>query len=497
MNRNLIFYTVVIAVFGSLIWLVFNQGAKLSVIQSYPTTTGDINEAASVENAHITTTAPAGAVAAFLQSLFANLGHPLSLLLIQIVVIVLLSRLLASLVSKIGQPMVIGEIIAGILLGPSILGYFLPGVSQFIFQAASVPNLNFLSQLGLILFMFIIGLELDIQLLKNKAHTAVVVSHASIIIPFTMGVSLAYFLYERFALPHISFLAFGLFMGIAMSITAFPVLARILTDHKLLRTPVGSVTIACAAVDDVTAWCILAGVVLLTRASAVEVPLWITIFGSMGYVCLNIFVVRRILTRLEVGYERGGALTHDRLGVILLFALASAWVTEWLGIHALFGAFLAGTVMPKGHRFVQALNEKIEGMTVVLLLPLFFAFTGLRTSFGLVSSAEMWFYCFLIIAVAILGKFGGSTIAARMSGVPWREASSIGILMNTRGLIELVVLNIGIDMGVLSSALFTMMVLMALVTTFMTSPLLEWVYLAPLRRHERVRADRVQSKSVA
>ena len=209
MNRNLIFYTLVIAVFGSLIWLVFNQGTKLSVIQSPTTTAANTKEAASVENPDLATTAPAGVVAAFLRGLFENLGHPLSLLLIQIVVIVLLSRLLASLVSKIGQPMVIGEIIAGILLGPSVMGYFFPGVSQFIFQAASLPNLNFLSQLGLILFMFIIGLELDIQLLKNKAHTAVVVSHASIIIPFTLGVSLAYFLYERFALPDISFLAFG------------------------------------------------------------------------------------------------------------------------------------------------------------------------------------------------------------------------------------------------------------------------------------------------
>jgi hypothetical protein len=258
MSRNLIFYILLIAIFGSLLWFVFNQGSRLEVLPSPQTSTGEIPAATSAEKPGVEASAHGGALVVFFRSLFQNIEHPLSLLLIQIIVIVISSKLLASLVSKIGQPVVIGEVIAGILLGPSVLGHFWPGVSQFIFQAASLPNLNFLSQLGLILFMFIIGLELDIHLLKHKAHTAVVVSHASIIIPFAMGVSLAYFIYARFAPPHISFLAFGLFMGIAMSITAFPVLARILHERGLTKTTLGSLAITCAAADDVTAWCILA-----------------------------------------------------------------------------------------------------------------------------------------------------------------------------------------------------------------------------------------------
>ena len=224
MRRNLIFYVLLITIFGSLLWFVFNQGAKLDVMPSAQTGIEETHEATNAVNPDVRAATYEGVGVVFLQNLFQNLEHPLSLLLIQIIVIILSSKLLASLVSKIGQPVVTGEIIAGILLGPSVLGHFWPQISNFIFQAASLPNLNFLSQLGLILFMFIIGLELDIHLLKDKAHTAVVVSHASIIIPFAMGVSLAYFLYERYAPQHISFLAFGLFMGIAMSITAFPVM---------------------------------------------------------------------------------------------------------------------------------------------------------------------------------------------------------------------------------------------------------------------------------
>jgi Kef-type K+ transport system membrane component KefB len=474
MHRNLIFYTVVIAVFGSLIWLVFNQGTKLSVIQAPTTTAGDTNEVASVENSDTAAAAPAGVVAAFLQSLFANLGHPLSLLLIQIVVIVLLSRFLASLVSKIGQPMVIGEIIAGILLGPSVLGYFFPGVSQFIFQAASLPNLNFLSQLGLILFMFIIGLELDIQLLKNKAHTAVVVSHASIIIPFTMGVGLAYFLYERFALPHISFLAFGLFMGIAMSITAFPVLARILHERGLTKTALGSLAITCAAADDVTAWCLLAAVIAIVQAGSFISAVF-TVFLSVIYVIAMLKLVRPWLERLETQYASTESLNRTFAVISFVVLFLSALTTEVIGIHALFGAFLAGTSMPAHAGFRKLLASRIEDVSLVILLPLFFAFTGLKTQIGLLNDGLTWLVCGLIITVAVAGKFGGSLLAAKFTGQSWSDSFAIGALMNTRGLMELIVLNIGYDLGVLSPTVFTMMVLMALVTTLMTAPALYWI----------------------
>lgn len=461
MNRNLVFYIVLLTIFGSLLWFVFNQGAKLDGIQ-YPEM--------GAANPMVGT----GAVLVFFQSLSENLEHPLSLLLIQIIIIVFSSKLLASLVRKIGQPMVVGEVIAGILLGPSVLGHFLPAISQFIFQPASLPNLNFLSQLGLILFMFIIGLELDIHLLKNKAHTAVVVSHASIIIPFAMGVSLAYFLYERFAPPHISFLAFGLFMGIAMSITAFPVLARILHERGLTKTALGSLAITCAAADDVTAWCILAAVVAVVQAGSAMSALF-TVLVSLVYVIAMLKLVRPWLERMETRYPSTEHLNRTFAVVAFVVLFLSALTTEVIGIHALFGAFLAGASMPSHTHFRKLLASRIEDVSLVILLPLFFAFTGLKTQIGLLNDSTTWLVCGLIIFVAVAGKFGGSALAARFTGQSWSDSFAIGALMNTRGLMELIVLNLGYDLGVLSPTVFTMMVLMALITTFMTAPALYWI----------------------
>jgi Kef-type K+ transport system membrane component KefB len=464
MSRNLIFYVLVIFICSSLLWLVFDQGAKLEGLQAPQT---------SVLNPEDNAKADGGAVM-FLQSLFENLEHPLSLLLLQIVTIVLASKLLAWLVSKIGQPLVIGEIIAGILLGPSVLGHFWPAVSNFIFQADSLPNLNFLSQLGLILFMFIIGLELDIHLLKHKAHTAIVVSHASIIIPFAMGVSLAYFLYVTFAPPHISFLAFGLFMGIAMSITAFPVLARILHERGLTKTPLGSLAITCAAADDVTAWCILAAVIAIVRAGTVTSVVF-TVLLSIVYVIAMLKLVRPWLERMGSKFDSAESLSKTFVVLLFVVLFLSSLTTEVIGIHALFGAFLAGVSMPTSAGFRKLLASKIEDVALVILLPLFFAFTGLKTQIGLLADGMTWLVCGLIILVAVTGKFGGSLLAAKFTGQSWPDSFAIGALMNTRGLIELIVLNIGYDLGVLSPTIFTMMVLMALVTTFMTSPALSWI----------------------
>ncbi|HEU4452570.1 MAG TPA: cation:proton antiporter [Longimicrobium sp.] len=402
----------------------------------------------------------------------------LLLLLVQIGVVVIAARIVGLLFRRIHQPQVMGEMVAGILLGPSLLGWAAPAASAWLFPPGSLGFLNSLSQIGLLVFMFLVGLELNPRLLREKRHAAVVISHASIVVPFMLGAGLSLYLYPRLSDDSVTFTGFALFMGAAMSVTAFPVLARILTERDLLRTRVGAVTIACAAVDDVTAWCILAGVVALVRASGGDgLPLWITLAGSAAFVLVMLGPARRLLAGLERRFERrGDTVTQDMLAVILLVALASAWTTEWLGIHALFGAFLAGAVMPKGDLFVHALTEKLEDVTVVLLLPLFFAFTGLRTRIGLVEGAEMWAFCGLIVLVAVAGKWGGSSVAARMTGMPWREAGALGVLMNTRGLMELVILNIGLDIGVISPALFAMMVLMALVTTFMTSPLLELIY---------------------
>ena len=401
----------------------------------------------------------------------------LPVLLVQIGVILLLARLVGWLFRKIHQPQVVGEMVAGILLGPSLLGWLAPGAYAALFPADSLGYLNSLSQVGLILFMFLVGLELNPKVLRGRGHTAVLTSHVSILTPFLLGSLLALYLYPRLSDDSVTFTNFALFLGTAMSITAFPVLARILTERKLLNTQLGAVSIACAAVDDVTGWCLLAFVVLMARFREAS-SIWVTVVGVAAYLVVVLLVVRRFLSRLEAMFEKRGLLTQNMMALILLLLLASSWFTEQLGIHALFGAFLIGAIMPKHAPFVHALTEKLNDVAVVLLLPIFFAFTGLRTSIGLVSGVQMWFFCALIIFVAILGKFGGSSIAARLTGVTWREAGALGTLMNTRGLMELVLLNIGLDIGVISPALFTMLVLMALVTTFMTSPVLEWIYFA-------------------
>lgn len=408
----------------------------------------------------------------------------LLLLLVQVALIVACARLLSRLFRAIHQPQVIGEMVAGLMLGPSLLGWAAPELSHTLFSPASLGFLSSISQLGLLVFMFLVGLEMDPKLLHGRGHTVVVTSHVSIIVPFMLGALLAYALYPRLSSSEVSFMGFALFMGAAMSMTAFPVLARILTEKGLLHTRVGAVALACAAVDDVTAWSILAAVVLLICASAASMPLWTTLSGSALYVLAMIFAVRPLLQRFAERFRADGRLTHDRLAAILVLALVSALVTEWLGIHALFGAFLAGAVMPKDTAFVRALASKLADMTVVLLLPLFFAFTGLRTSIGLISG-DLWAVCGIVIAAAVAGKWGGSMVAARITGMGWREATAVGVLMNTRGLMELVILNVGLDIGVISPTLFAIMVLMALVTTFMTTPLVGWIYPAHSIRTEQ------------
>jgi Kef-type K+ transport system membrane component KefB len=389
-------------------------------------------------------------------------------------VIIIAARGLGQLFLKMGQPAVIGEMIAGILLGPSCLGMLSPGAQAFVFPVASLGTLQLLSQIGVILFMFVVGIELDVQHLRQKAHAAVLVSHASIIVPFFLGVACSLLLYRALAPAPISFRAFALFMGIAMSITAFPVLARILEERGLSTSSLGSTAIACAAVDDVTAWCLLAVVVAIVQADGLSGAL-LTIGLTLLFIGIMLFLLRPRVCRL-LGTEaetRSNGLTAG----VLTFVFAAALCTEVIGIHALFGAFLAGVIMPSHTRLRIFLRERLETLGAVLLLPLFFAFTGLRTQIGLLNDWQSWAVCTGIIAVAISGKCGGSVLAARWTGLSWPDALTIGVLMNTRGLMELVVLNIGYDMGILSPHMFAMMVLMALTTTFMTGPLLallEW-----------------------
>jgi Kef-type K+ transport system membrane component KefB len=406
-----------------------------------------------------------------------SISAPLNLvkLVLQIGVILVVSRTAGMLFKRIGQPQVIGEMVAGILLGPSLLGWAAPALSNMLFPAASLGYLNALSQIGLVLFMFGVGVALDPKELKEHGHSAILISHASIVVPFCLGSALALLLYGRLSNSGIAFSSFALFMGAAMSITAFPVLARILTERDLLRTRMGTLSISCAAVDDITGWCILAYIVVLIRSDKAAHPLWMTVGGAVLYVLVMYFVVRPLLRRFEQHFQSAGRLTDNAMSLMVVLVLASALATEWLGIHLVFGAFLVGALMPKSPEFVQNLRHKIESIAVVVLLPLFFAYSGLRTNIAMVHGT-LWLFVLLVVAVAIAGKFGGSMFAARMAGIPWRDAASLGVLMNTRGLMELIALNIGLDIGVISPTVFTIMVLMALVTTFMTSPLLEWVY---------------------
>ncbi|HEV2763524.1 MAG TPA: cation:proton antiporter [Pyrinomonadaceae bacterium] len=396
-------------------------------------------------------------------------------LVVQISVILVVAHTVSWLLRRFGQPRVVGEMVAGILLGPSLLGWVAPNLSAWIFPPDSLGHLNSLSQVGLLLFMFMVGMELDTKKLQRLGHVAVVISHTSIVVPFILGALLATHLYPRVADGSVPFTGFVLFMGAAMSVTAFPVLARILTEHNLLGTRLGTLTITCAAVDDVTAWCILAGIIGIVRAEANHLTLWQMLAGLVVYFGLMLLLVKPAVRRLAAR-SVGSGVSDTLVAVLLLCALASSWATEWLGIHALFGAFFAGGIMPKEKEFTEEVVRKLRTLVVILLLPLFFAFTGLRTSIGLIIGPTMILYSALVFAVAVAGKFGGSALAARVMGVPWREAASIGILMNTRGLIELVILNIGLDIGVLNRPLFSMMVVMAVGTTLMTTPLLTRVY---------------------
>jgi Kef-type K+ transport system membrane component KefB len=411
-------------------------------------------------------------------------------LVLQIAVILVAARVVGFLFQKINQPQVMGEMVAGILLGPSLLGWLAPSVSAALFPPASLAYLNALSQVGLVVFMFVVGLALNPTELHGYGHAAVLTSHVSIVAPFCLGGLTALYLYPRLSDDGVTFTGFALFMGAAMSITAFPVLARILTERGLVRSRMGTMAIACAAVDDVTGWCILAYIVVLVRVTHASRSAWVTVAGSIVYVLVMLFVVRRLLPAFERAFRRRGELTDNLVAVIVVLVLVSALATEWLGIHLLFGAFLMGAIMPKTPDFVSYLLHKFESVTVVLLLPLFFAFTGLRTRIGVGGGSAIWLYSALVIVVAITGKLGGSMFAARLAGMPWREAASLGILMNTRGLMELVILNIGLDIGVISPAMFSIMVLMALVTTFMTTPLLEWVYPSRLLKAQVVGAEK-------
>lgn len=401
-------------------------------------------------------------------------------LILSVAIILLAARALGWIFQRIGQPRVVGEMTAGIILGPSLFGRFFPGAFAYVFPSSCLPVLTALSQLGLLLFMFVVGLEVDLERVVKQRAAVVLISNVSIVLPLALGVGLATALYPQFAGSQVSFSSFALFMGTAMSITAFPVLARILKERGLLGTDLGTTAISCAAIDDISAWLLLALLTAMVHASQSWHRLALTLFLLIAFVALMLFPIRRAASSLESLYRKHGAGV-ELISVLILILLVASFTTERLGVHALFGAFIAGLVMPKSEPMIAEIVERIESLSLALLLPLFFALTGLRTRVDLLTGGSLWGYAAAIIATAVLGKLAGAALAAKTTGMTWTDSLALGVLMNTRGLVELVILNAGLDLGVLSPALFTMMVLMALVTTFMTTPILIAMKIQPRR----------------
>ena len=422
----------------------------------------------------LTAPAPADGVGRFGTPAANSAAQDLFHVLLAVIAILLASRLLGALFARIEQPPVIGEMVAGILIGPSLLGRLAPEVSTYLLPESIEPQLGIIAQIGVVLFMFLVGLELDTSGLRKRPQAAIAISQASIVVPFVLGALLALFVYPRFATSDVPFFVFALFMGISMSVTAFPVLARILTDRKLHKTRLGVVALTCAAMNDASAWCLLALVVSIAKSTP-EAALW-TVLLTVVFVAVMFFVVRPLIRHWACRTSGDQPISQTTLGLVIVGFLLSAFATEAIGIHALFGAFVFGALIPHDSRLARDIEVRLTDAVVVLFLPVFFAITGMRMQISLVSGTEAWLVCGLIIVVATLGKFGGSYAAARLAGMPPRESATIGVLMNTRGLMELVVLNLGYDLGVISPTLFAMLVVMALVTTFATSPALSLLY---------------------
>jgi Kef-type K+ transport system membrane component KefB len=409
--------------------------------------------------------------------------------------VIALGAALSRVLRYLGQPPVIGEVIAGILLGPSLLGAISPeALHRLIPSPESDPHgrvpaaLKAVSQLGVIIYMFLVGLELNATRMAKRAHAAVAVSHAGIVLPFVLGSALAIGLYPIYSHDGVPFTSFAMFMGVAMAITAFPVLARILTDRGLDKTEIGGIALGCAAADDVSAWCLLALVVGVAQAdlgSGARV-----VGGAIVFIAFMILTVRPLMRRATRVWDRQtGPLPKQAIAFIFVAVLLSALATEAIGVHAVFGAFLLGAVIPHDSRIAHEFTKQLTQIVTILFLPAFFAFTGMRMQIGLISGWESWLWCAAIIAIATVGKFGATLVAGRLTGLSWRDSAVLGTLMNTRGLMELIVLNIGLDLGVISPTLFAMMVVMALVTTALTAPVLQW--LMPVASHHPAPSESV------
>lgn len=410
----------------------------------------------------------------FVFNISQNHSQPLSIILIQISIILIVARAFGWLFHKLNQPVVIGEITAGIVLGTSVLGNYVPDVSLLLFPAHSISYLNYLSQIGLIMFMFVIGTGLDANILKDKSESVLVISLGSVLIPFVSGCFFAYSIYPLFTIEGVSKTVFSLFFGIALSFTALPVLARILHEKGMHKSKLGIISITSAAINDFFAWLMLAATIAIAMSDSIFKSVSTIIFAII-YVVVMLKIVRPFLKKIceiNLSYEK---LNKSVLSIFILLLLLSSYIAEIIGIHALFGAFLAGAIVPENRRFRNLIIGKIEDFTIVLLLPIFFVFTGLRTQFGLITGEDLWLVTILVITVAVIAKFGGSALAAKLAGQNWKDSLTIGALLNTRGLIPLIILNIGLDIGVLNPEIFSILVLMAMITTLMTGPLLSLI----------------------
>ncbi|HCO68759.1 MAG TPA: cation/H(+) antiporter, partial [Dysgonomonas sp.] len=445
-HKNLIFYITVIGALSLIMYFLLSLGKNnLEIHRNVSVVVGE-----------------GSAWSDFLLSVTGEATSSTALLLLQIIVILLFVRLFGWICQKIGQPTVIGEILAGIVLGPSVLGLFFPEISSFIFPASSIGSIKLLSEIGLVLFMFIVGMELDLKVLKSKVNDSIIISHTCIALIFALGIGLSYFIYPYFTAENTQFVPFALFMGIALSITAFPVLARIVHERGLNKTPLGGMVITTAAIDDITAWCLLAAVIAIAKAGTFISSLYVIGFAVL-YVIIMFRLVKPFLQRVADLQTSRNIISKSIIGIFFLVLFISSYATSVIGIHPLFGAFLAGVIMPTNINFRKLFVDKIEDISLVVLLPLFFVYTGLNTEIGLLNQSSLWMLCVLLIVIATAGKFVGILFSARFVGYDWKSGMILGALMNTRGLMQLVVVNIGLDLGILSPEIFAMMVVMALV----------------------------------
>jgi Kef-type K+ transport system membrane component KefB len=390
--------------------------------------------------------------------------------LLALSVVIIAGRALGAVLKLIHQPPVLGEVLAGIMIGPSLLGHVWPAATSFLLPSSIAPFLSIIAQIGVILFMFLVGLELDTSQLKDRGGATLAISHASIVVPFVLGSILALWLYPMLSTSNVPFTVFALFIGVSLSVTAFPVLARILIERGMQRTRIGVIALTCAAVGDVTAWCLLAFIVATAKAKIAGAA--ITFGLTALYLAFMLLVARPLAERAVRAQDARQSVSQAAFAVVVVALLLSTLATQAVGIHAIFGGFLLGAIIPHDSQIARHLTDKLRDIVVVLFLPAYFAFTGMRTQIGLVDGISQWVVCGVILAAASVGKFGGTFVAARITGLGSRDAASLGILMNTRGLMELIVLNVGLDLGILSPTLFAMLVLMAIVTTFATTPIL-------------------------